>query len=440
MSAGERYVVLGLARARSPWFAEVGRWSTAAALPVEFVKCVSVEELRARLGSGRAFSALLVDGGLPGVDRDLLDKAREGGCAAVVVDDERARRNWVGLGASAVLGPTFTRTELLDALGTHAAAIPRGTAAVAEAGWWDSTPTGWQAPVIAVLGVGGAGTSTVAAAAAQGLGDDPRYAGSVLLADLALDAHQAVLHDAGDVVPGLPELVDAHRLGQPTVEEVRSLTGHVDRRGYDLLLGLRRRRDWAALRPRAVEAALAGLRRAYGLVVADLTNDLDGEAQCGSSDVEDRNHLARSTTAAATLVLVVGQPGPTRVHALVRLLGAVLDHGVEPERVVTIVNRAPRNPRARAELTRAVAELLAPMTGTDRMASPLYLPDRRGVDDLVHDGQRLPGALAHPLASVVVARLDAVPALVPASATMTVSASEPVAVVPGSLGSWSDPR
>ncbi|MDP9419863.1 MAG: hypothetical protein M3P53_06925, partial [Actinomycetota bacterium] len=44
-------------------------------LLAEFVKCVSAEELRARLASGRPFSAALVDATLPAFDRDLVDLA-----------------------------------------------------------------------------------------------------------------------------------------------------------------------------------------------------------------------------------------------------------------------------------------------------------------------------------------------------------------------------
>src|SRR5438552_6739869 len=80
---GERFVALGLAHARSAWFSELARWSTSAAIPVEFVKCVTIDEVRARLTSGRSFSALLVDAGLPGVDRDLVDDARSRGCAVI---------------------------------------------------------------------------------------------------------------------------------------------------------------------------------------------------------------------------------------------------------------------------------------------------------------------------------------------------------------------
>lgn len=101
--ASSRYVVLGLALARSPWFRSVAQWANSASIPVEFVKCMSPTELRAHLSSGRPFSALLVDGGVPALDRDLIDEARQAGCAVVVVDDLRITRDWRSLGASAVI-------------------------------------------------------------------------------------------------------------------------------------------------------------------------------------------------------------------------------------------------------------------------------------------------------------------------------------------------
>jgi hypothetical protein len=432
VSGRERFVVLGLAHARSPWFAEVGRWATAAALPVEFVKCVSVEELRARLGSGRAFSAALLDASLPGVDRDLVDLARASGCPVLLVDDGRSGRDWVELGGAAVLGPGFGRADLLDALRGHAQPIARGelASAVPAAGGGSA---GWQGHLVAVTGVPGAGTSTVAAALAQGLGDDPRHAGVTLLADLALHAHQAVLHDAGDVVPGLPELVDAHRFGQPSIDDVRSLTFDVADRGYQLLLGLRRHRDWTTVRPRAAAAALTSLLRSYRVVVADVDADLEGDDDVGSSDVEDRNTLARTAVARASVVLVVGEPGVTRLHALVRRVEHLLEHGADPARLVLVLNHSPRSPRARAELTRAVAQLLGEVAGGDQLGSPLHLPERRGLDDLVRDARRLPSSLAGPVTGVVLGLLERDDA--PPVAGVE---PEPVPVAAGSLGAWSD--
>src|SRR3546814_12658529 len=78
---------------------------------------------------------------------------------------------------------------------------------------------------------------------AQGLARDPRYSELICLADLALDAEQAMLHAARDVVPGVAELVEAHRSGSPGPHEVRDLTWEVGERGYRLLLGLRRHRS-----------------------------------------------------------------------------------------------------------------------------------------------------------------------------------------------------
>ena len=83
--SGEHFVVLGAARPRAAWFSDLGRWATSAALPVEFVRCVSVEEVRARLAAGRTWSAVVLDEAVPGLDRDLLDEARRVACAPIVV-------------------------------------------------------------------------------------------------------------------------------------------------------------------------------------------------------------------------------------------------------------------------------------------------------------------------------------------------------------------
>lgn len=381
--AAERFVLVGLARARAAWSGDVARWATTGAVPVEYLPCVSVEELRARLASGRPVSAVLLDGGLPGLDRDLVDLTAG---PVLVVDDGLVGRDWPALGVAAVLPAPLTAGALRDALRSHAVPIPRR-----EAGGWSppAAVPGWHGPLVAVTGGGGVGVTVLAAALAQGLSDDPRAAGSVVLADLALDAQQAVLHDAADVVPGVPELVEAHRAGALPIGEVRALTFTVTGRGYRLLLGLRRHRDWAALRPRSVDAGLDGLRRSFRVVVADVDADLE--------DVEDRNVLARAAVGAASVVVIVGRPGPTGIHRLLSVLAGVLDHGVEPERVVTVVNRAPRGARARAAITRALAEL----GGAPGLASPIFLPERHRLDELVTDGHRLPSALVAPLTSVV---------------------------------------
>jgi hypothetical protein len=430
---GDRYVVVGLAPARRAWFREVARWATSASLPLEFVKCVSLEELRVRLTSGRPFSAVLIDAGVPGVDRDLVDAARAAGSAVLVVDDGRARRDWSTLGASAVLPAELTRGDLHAALAEHATAIGRADT-VAGAAPVDGGPnSGWRGALVAVTGARGAGTSTLTMAVAQHLGADPRRAGLVVLADLALDADQALLHDSGDVVPGVQELVDAHRAGVPSLDEVRSLTWDVPGRGYALLLGLRRHRDWAALRPRAVEAAVDGLRRAYRVVVANIDPDVEGEDQCGSTDVEDRNVLARTVASRAGAVVVVGSPGTKGLHSLVRVVDGLLELGVPGRRLVPVVNRAPRGPRQRAELAKAFGSLASGLRRGSEVPSPVFVPERRRLEDALRDGERLPSSLCVPVGSVVAAMVDRAPSVEAAA-----EGAPPVAVVPGSLGAWAD--
>jgi hypothetical protein len=435
----DRYRLLGLAQPRAGWFRDLSRWATSAALPVEFVKCVGVDELLARLRSGRAFSAVVVDGALTALDRDLVDTAREAGAAVLVVDDGQVRRDWLALGVDAVVPEALDRTVLLAALAEVAQPlrgpeVDPGTSAA-------PTPAGWRGRLVAVTGAAGGGTSTVAMALAQGLAAPAGQAGMVVLADLALHADQALLHDAGDVVPGVQELAEAHRGGTPSIDEVRRLTFEVGGAGYHVLLGLRRHRDWTVLRPRSVEAALDGLQRAFRLVVADVDADVEGDDDVGSVDIEDRNLLARATLRRADLVVVVAGPSVSGLRRLVVTVDDLDRLGVDPARMLPVITRAPRRPRARAELTAALGTLTSALGSgrsasggrLDGLASPVFVTERRNLDDLIRTGMPLPRPLGQQVTAAVEALLERQP-LVPAAD----EAAGPVAVVPGSLGSWSE--
>jgi len=421
---GARYVVLGLAPARAPWFREVALWSTTGSIAAEFVKCLSAEEVRARLGGGRPFSALLVDAALGSLDRDLIDAARDVGCAVIVVEGHRTGRDWTAIGADAVLGGIFDRKELLDTLAGHARSISRVDRAFAIGPAGEAT--GWRSPLAVVTGPGGTGASTVALALAQGLADDVRYQGAVLLADLRLHAELAMLHDAHDVVPGIQEVVDAFRTTDLSVNQLRSLTFDVPARGYRLLLGLRRSRAWGTIRPRAFEAALEGLRRAHLAVVADVDPELEGEEEGGSIDVEERHTMSRTACAEADVAFVVGAAGMKGLHAQRRVIVELLTFGVPAERIVPVVNRAPRHPRTRAEITGALAQLL-PAQAAELMGTPLFLPDRR-VDETLRDARRIPEQLVNPL-------LGAWTAL-SGRGGGTAHGRRLVSVNPGSVGRW----
>lgn len=426
-----RYVVLGLAHPRAPWFAEVGRWASAALVPVEFVRCVSPEEVAAHVASGRRFSAALVDSGSHGLERDLVAALAGASCPTLVVGSI-GRERASALGVVAVLEGALDPDQLRTALEQHCrpigSVVPRSALDGAPA-----TPPDWRGRLVAVTGGSGAGSSVTSMLLAQGLADGEPLPDRTLLADACLDAHHAVLHGAPDVGPGIAELVDAHRTGTLDASGVARLTFTDDRRGYRLLLGLRRHRDWTALRPRAVEAAIATLLRTHATVVADTDADLEGEADCGSPDVEERNVLARTCILHADLVLVTTGTDLIGLHRYARVVHHLLGSGVDARRVQPVVVRGPAGPAGRASVARAMAALVAPLhADAAALASPVHVPTIRRLDDLLADARPLPARPASALAAAVTARLDA---LEPARA---LGADDPVAVVPGSLGSWFD--
>ena len=425
--SSERFVLLGLAPARQPWFTAVAQWATSATIAAEFIKCVSADEVRSRLSSGRVHSALLVDAGLPAFDRDLVAAALASTTPVIAISDGRGPA-WSAsdIGVAAVLGATFTPSELLGALNSNCRPVGRG----------DQLPTilddrpapRWRGRLIGVCGPGGTGSSTVAIALAQALANDPRYGRRVLLADLALHADQAMLHDTGEIGPGVQELVEAHRLGRPEPEDIHRTTFDVSRRGYRLLLGMRRPEAWSSLRPRAIEAAVDGLRQTFQAVVADVTGDLEGEAQGGSMDVEERNQMARVTVQRADIVVAVGAPGMKGAHSLASLIRAVAAAGAAPERILPVLNRAPRHPGARADIARAVATLSAGPSGSPStaIAGLVFVPERK-VEDALRSGAPLPGPLVTPLERAVEAVLRRLADAPPAR-------EQPERIAPGSLG------
>lgn len=233
---------------------------------------------------------------------------------------------------------------------------------------------------------------------------------SVALLDASLRGDMALYHDIGDVVPGITELVEAHRGGALTPDATRELFFDIPERGYHLLLGLRRRRDWTALRARAFDAAIGAVRGAYEVVVADVDDDLDGSEATGSADMDDRNLAARHLTRAADLVVYVGAPGTKGAMSTVRGVGELIAHGVDPQRILLTINRGPRKLRGKAEFTRGLTELLAPMlSGTELALAPVFVPESSRLEAAHHYATALPSTMVRPLGTAVRAALASGP-------------------------------
>jgi MinD-like ATPase involved in chromosome partitioning or flagellar assembly len=332
-----RFVVATLAPPRRRWVRDLSRWATTGDLPADVVTCLAGDELRALLGTGRPLSLVLVDAGTTALDRDLVAQVRGAGCSTVVVDDGRRQRDWEAIGCAELAPEPHGPDAVADLLSRHGRPVDgegRRPARATGLGRGAAPP----ATVVAVTGSGGAGASTIAAALAQSLGGMSGRRVQTALVDGSRRATQTVLHAPDDVVPGLTELVDAHRNDAPDPEVVRTFLRPVPDRGYDLLVGLRRTRDWAGLRPLALAAALDGLARTYRTVVVDHDPDVDGMAATGSIEVEERHTLSRWAVDRADLVLVVGRPDLAGLHAVASARADLVDQGVSLDRVLVVLN------------------------------------------------------------------------------------------------------
>jgi hypothetical protein len=181
-----------------------------------------------------------------------------------------------------------------------------------------------------------------------------------------------------------------------------------------------------------VEAAVDGLLQTYRHVVADVDADVDGDAECGSVEVEERNVLARTAVGRADAIVVVGSGDLKGLHGLLRVLADLVDFGVEHGRLLPVVNRAPRSPRARAEVNRSFAQLAEGFVEPGRLAGPVHVGHQRRLEEALRDGVRLPGTAGRDLAAAV----DAVVARSGPAADQPL----PAPVAPGSFGTFWDDR
>lgn len=172
-----------------------------------------------------------------------------------------------------------------------------------------------------------AGTLAARAAAASAAA---RPGSTVLLADLTRRAVLDAVVACRSGPETLTSVLEASRLGAPAAEalEVAAPPGPA---GHRVLRGLAHPLDWTAVRAEAVDRALGALRARSELVIALVDPDLEGEAETGSVDLEDRHALTRWALAHASGVAVAAEPGPVGLDLARRLaaeLGAAANEAV----------------------------------------------------------------------------------------------------------------
>ncbi len=368
--------------------------------PIEYVACLTADEVRAVLMAGRVVSAVLLDGSSTHLDRDLVSSIRSSGVSAIGVESERSSRDWDSLNCDVVLSEEFDRNDLLSAVRRHARPvddIPSVKRTVLERADRDA-----RGDLLAVMGTGGSGSTTIAMALAQGLGATDS---SVALLDGVRRADMAMYHHVGEVLPGLPELVDAFRTGTCDPDDIRALTFTLETRGYDLMLGLRRPRDWATLRPPSTIAGIEGLTRSYSRLVAEVDPDMDSEQTTGSVDTSDRHLLTLHLAGNADVFFVVTTPTMKGLNDLANLAMELQQLGVDPERVIVVFNRSQRSPVNRSRLNATWARLAA-LENFAPVPAAMHIPDMRAVESIHRDASPLPDSLCAPLAKAAIHVLE----------------------------------
>ncbi len=372
-----RHRVATVGRPGPAWPRAVARWGSGATLPLEATTCVSADELRA-LVADASVDLAIVEVGLPGVDRILADEVRRAGTALAVVTTPLLTTAAERLDPDALLPADFDPDALAAVLHAHARSrSPRGTPPALAA-----TPAAGAGPLLAVTGPGGAGSSTVA----QALAIEGAAHGRVVLADLDLEGDQHLRHGVAPGHDGLFELAEALR--HTEAEGVEPPTVRLPG-GYELLCGLRRRQEWTVLNATVADQVMATLQTPDTLVIADIGPDLDGRVESGSLDLEERNALGRAAAERAAAVVVVGRWSTTGIHRLVRTLLDLEAHGLARDRLLPVLNHAPRRRTGRVAARRTLLALLDDL-GSGSWPAPICLTHDRGIEPRLREARALP--------------------------------------------------
>lgn len=310
--------LVAFAPGRQAWSTRCARWSADARIPFAYARCVSLSALVDELSHGTPHAVLL---DARTCTPQVLAATTDANVPIIAVGGDVS-------GAHGQLDDTFRRDELLQVL----VLLQRAVTAVPVA---DEVMPLVQRRLVAVIGAGGAGTSTVAALVAQGLAHS---GASVLLADLCRNASQAVLHDVKHTIDGVMEMAAATPALFGGAEPYRPSVP-VDARGYALVLGMRQPLQWVALRGERARQVVATLRDGEGWLVCDIDADLDTEQDTGSIGVGDRHRFTTDVLAQCAAVVVVADASLMGVFRGVELCAAVARFCGEAVPVVVVINR-----------------------------------------------------------------------------------------------------
>ena len=299
-------------------------------------RCRDVVELRAVAHSSQV-DAVVVDGGLRGLDLDVVTGLAAAGVRCVVVGVR------AGFGDVVRAVPTDL-TGIADALREPVAVAsnaPQAGAPVRS----PAASTGRDGRVVVVWGpMGGPGRTTLAIELAAALSD---RGADVMLVDLDTTGPSAaqllgLLDDTSGVAAAARLAAD----GRLDATALAGLAVSVPS-GPRVLVGLPSPDRWTELRPGATDELLRCARDVSEWTIVDIGPGIEGDDLAWlDTDVPQRFGAARATLAAADLVVCVGRADPVGLTRLLRQVPTV--GSLSPTALLeVVVNRAPSRGAAR---------------------------------------------------------------------------------------------
>lgn len=331
-------------------------------------RCAELAELVAAAAAGLGRVAV-VSGGIPGLDRTVVDQLRSTGTWVVVLPDDAAPERLGQLGADTVADGVDPAAVVAAVLAVLAGEPP--VAAPEVSGDVGARPVG---RVVAVWGPTGApGRTTVAVTVATELVE--RGAGAarpVLLVDAdTYGGTVAQVLGMLDEAPGIAAAARAAGTGRLDTARLAALAPRLDG-GLRVLTGISRAARWPELSGPSLEVVWSTARDLAGWTVVDCGFCLEqDEALSYDTRAPARNAATISALTAADVVVVVGAADPVGLQRLVRGLSDLDDLGIPPTARLIVVNRVRptacgRRPRA------AVREALRRFAGVEDV---LLVPD-----------------------------------------------------------------
>ncbi len=252
--------------------------------------------------------------------------------------------------------------------------------------------------IIAVVGSGGVGTSTIAMALAQGLS---QIGGSSLLIDARLRGEQAFLNDARSNALGISELIRVSRISRLEKRELDPYLEWVRARGYFLLKSSRTKRDWLGWDQESISSTLETLTSHFEHLVVDVGCDFEGSSDVGSADIELRNLFGRLSLALSSLVVLVGTDDAKGLFSLASINREISLSGLTTSPRLFVMNRCESSRLKRAmdqqELTRLLSASANPKAPRNEreQGKVIYIPLRH-VESIIADVLPLPRWMVEP--------------------------------------------